>query len=500
MGLIYEPLFLYDPVHGHYIPWLATSGGWTGSTYVLQVREGVRWSDGERLSGADVAYSIDLALTNRAVPYSNIAVCSTTTGCLKGAVAKGGTVTVAFSSPPPYAAWQQYLWTAPVVPALIWSKLSPFAQAEGANLHPVGTGPMLLDYHDSTEVAYEVNPRWWGTSQLGLHFRFRYLVDQVTGSTTVELQQLLLHEVDWSNNFQPGIANVVGDNIRGYNIVSYYPGAPYVLPAGTAWLEPNTAKAPMDSAAFRKALAYALRPKAIVSSVDAAAVAPANPTGLPLKFSSYIDKSIVKEYGFSYDPRGAERYLKESGYKGEPLTLEVPAGQGDVAAGASVVARELSAVGIKVTVVQPSYAAWEQDIANGSYDLTIAGQDNLYATPWEYFDRVFQVPMGTEELSGLNMERYSDAAAWALVQQAATVPPVDTSRLQRTYGQLEKDFLRALPEIPLWYGGAWAEGNKTYWTDFPSSSNHADQYTPVLWPGWLGSTTTVLALAELKPA
>ena len=44
-GLLYEPLFLYDPVHGRFIPWLATSGAWDGpTTYKLQVRGNVDWT------------------------------------------------------------------------------------------------------------------------------------------------------------------------------------------------------------------------------------------------------------------------------------------------------------------------------------------------------------------------------------------------------------------------------------------------------------------------
>ena len=73
MGLLYETLFLYDPVHNKYLPWLATSGSWTGpSTYTMQVRNNVKWSDGSSLTGADVAYSINLAKANTAVPYSNL--------------------------------------------------------------------------------------------------------------------------------------------------------------------------------------------------------------------------------------------------------------------------------------------------------------------------------------------------------------------------------------------------------------------------------------------
>src|ERR1700761_3620720 len=54
-GLIYEPLYLYDPVKGSYVPWLATGNeqsGWQGSKYVINVRLGVKWSDGQDMTAA----------------------------------------------------------------------------------------------------------------------------------------------------------------------------------------------------------------------------------------------------------------------------------------------------------------------------------------------------------------------------------------------------------------------------------------------------------------
>ena len=76
----------------------------------------------------------------------------------------------------------------------------------------------------------------------------------------------------------------------------------------------------------------------------------------------------------------------------------------------------------------------------------------------------------------------------------------DTSKLDSIYTQLETSFLQQLPEIPVWYNGAWFQGNTKYWTTYPSSSSSGDQNTPVMWYGYLGAMTTVYALAELKPA
>jgi len=498
MGLLYEPLFLYDPIHNKFIPWLATSGSWVNSnTYVIHVRNGVKWTDGSPLTGADVAYSINLAKTNPAVPYSNLG--SYLAG--PGAVANGNTVTVHFKSPAPYAFWQSYLWNQPVLPEAVWSKLSPTEQVTGANTKPVSTGPMTLDTYNQTEACYQDNPNWWAIKQLGLSFHFKYLCDVVNGSNNVELTALLNDQVDWSNNFLPGINTL--KTIGGNSFIqTYYPSAPYMLSANTAWLELNTSKAPMNNVNFRKAVAYAVNPQAIVTGVYDGIVRAANPTGLLPNLDSYVDQSVVKKYGFSYNPSLAKKYLKMSGYKGQKLTLEVPDGWTDWMAAIQVISSELQKIGIHVSPIYPSANARTEDQIKGTFDMEINNNVGASSDPWSYFDHVYQLPIGgasNEEAAGINIERYSDPAAWKLVQEAGTTPPSDTAKLHSIYSQLEATFLQNLPEIPLWYNGAWFQGNDTLWKDFPSSTNPSDQNVPVMWGGYLGAMTTVYALAALRP-
>jgi peptide/nickel transport system substrate-binding protein len=494
-GLIYEPLFLYDPIHNKYDPWLATSGSWSGDTYTIQVRSGVKWSNGTPLTGADVAYSINLARTNTSDPFnSNVAT-------VTGATASGNTVTVQFTSSPGYTAWQDYLWKAPVLPQAVWSKLSASAQITGANKNPVGTGPMLLDTYNAVQVAYKDNPNWWAVKQLGLSFKFKYLVDVVNGSNNVELSALTAGNIDWSNNFLPGINELVSglNGNAGYGFKTYYPSSPYMLSANTVWLEPNTSKAPMNNVNFRKAMAYAINPAAIVSQVYGGITKAANPTGLLPNLDPYISQSVVSKYGFTYNPALAKKYLATSGYKGQALTLEVPDGYTDWMAGIVIISSELKAVGINVTPIYPQDAARNTDLTSGNYDLALDNNAGPDSTPWSYFQRVYNLPINKQQTAQLNWERYSDPAAWALVQEAAKTPTTDTTKLDSIYGQLETDFLQNLPEIPVWYNGAWFQGNTEYWTSYPAAAG-SDQNTPVMWAGWLGDMTSVYALADLVPA
>lgn len=498
-GLIYEPLFLYNPLStssSPYLPWLAASGSWNSAqtVYTINVRPGVKWSDGTALTGADVAYSINLARTNATDPYSaNVST-------VASATASGNTVTVTFKGTPGYTEWQDYLWKAPVLPEHIWSKFPASQIATDANTNPVGTGPMTLDTYNAQEVAYQTKTGWWATSALSLSFKFKYLVDVVNGSNDQELGQLTAGDIDWSNNFLPGInqlISAVGGN-SGYSLKTYYPTSPYMLSANTVWLEPNDSVAPMNNVNFRKALAYALNPTAIAQTVYGGITKAANPTGLLPNLSSYVDQSAVAKGAPTYNPTLAKQYLAKSGYSGAAITLQVPQGWSDWQDATTVIKSELDAIGINLQLLYPQANARTANVNEGNFDLQLDNNAGLDSTPWSYYQRVYQLPIAKQQTSENNWERFSSASDWSLVQEAATVPLTDTAKLDSIYGQLQTDFFAQEPVIPLWYNGAWFQGNTQYWSDFPSS-NGADQNVPVMWNGYIGAMTTVYALANLKP-
>jgi len=500
-GLLYETLFLYNPVTNTYIPWLAKSGTWTTpSTYTIVLRNGVTWSNGKPLTCADVAYTIMLAKTNAAVPYSNLGAGLGNVSC------PNATTAVVTFSTPEYTQWQNFLWHNPIISQSAWSKLTPAEQVTGANAHPIGSGPMLFFAANDQEVVYTDNPNWWATKDLGLKFHFKYLVDIVNAANPVELGQLLEGNLDWSNNFLAGISSLVSspastgtlNGTGGDGLLTYYPTAPFMMSANTVWLEPNTTKFPMSNLNFRKALAYAINPAQIASVIYDNIVDPANPVGLLPNLDPFIPAS-VKHLEFSYNPAKAKAYLAASGYKGTAVTIQDPDGWTDWNSATDLIVQELKAVGINAVAYFPQDAARNANLTDGTYDLALDNNATVAATPWSYFDRVFQLPIAKQQTAQLNWERFNDPAAWALVQKIGTVVPTDAAAIQALYTQLETIFLQNLPEIPLWYNGAWAQFNTATWHDYPSSTSPNDQYTPVMWGGWLGNMTTVLALAQIEP-
>ncbi|MFW5889354.1 MAG: ABC transporter substrate-binding protein, partial [Bacillota bacterium] len=54
-GLVYETMFSYNPLDNEYEPWLAEDGEWVSDNeYVLDLREGINWTDGEEFNAEDV--------------------------------------------------------------------------------------------------------------------------------------------------------------------------------------------------------------------------------------------------------------------------------------------------------------------------------------------------------------------------------------------------------------------------------------------------------------
>jgi peptide/nickel transport system substrate-binding protein len=503
VGFAYETPFRYDPLQDKFIPWLATDGKWTSkSTFVMTVRQGVKWSDGRTLTPRDVKYSFELSkiATHPQHPLWQ------DTG-LRSIRVSGNRLIFTFAGTPGYQQFDFYRFNVAVVPQHVFGKYSKTDIATGNLSNPkniVGTGPYLYQSGASASsqtVVWKKNPNWWATKALRLNVAPQYVVDIHNASNAAALANLLAGNIDLFNNFAPKSA------IKG-RFKTFYDKAPYHLGANTTWLFPNTTKKPLNDKQFRKALAFSINMKQILDKAYQGLVNKASPTGLLPIWNKWIDNKVVKQFGFSYNPAKAKSLLAAAGYRdrngdgfvenkdGSAIDLEIicPNGWSDWMTSIQIIADSAKAVGIKVTPAFPEYATLVDDRGHARFDLLLGNDRQMSNTPWTYYQYLFNLPI-LENQATMNYERYSNRTAWNLTNQLDRTPSSNPKAYRAVMSKLQRAFLQDLPVIPLWYNGMWAMFNTQYWTGWPSAETA--QYTPASWRNYW-QMTSIDMLTHLK--
>lgn len=483
-GLAYEPLFLFDPDAAKLTPWLAESGEWTADlVYELKLRSGIKWNDGKQLTAADVKFTLEVGQIP-SVPYHNI-----WNWVESVEVIDDLTVRVDFSEAR-HQEWDNFLYANVIVPEHVFSEYSEDELLTGSNENPVASGPYTVHSHAQDRIAWVKRDDWWATEHLGLEVQPTFIVDIVNTSNEVTLNMLMQGELDLSNNFLPGIA----DLMEGQPTLStYFDGPPYMLPANTAMLVPNTTIKPLDDPAFRRAMAVAISPGEIVDTVYGNIVAEASPTGLLPIWERYFDQSVLAEHGFQFEPSQAVTMLEAAGYvdtdgdgfretpDGESiqLKLQVPAGWTDWEEAARSIANDLRDVGINVTEEFIDAGALDDARTTGDYEMILNNWSGVSHSPWTHYRYLFQLPVNPEQHDA-NFSRWESEEGWELTQELAATAS-DDPRFQEILSELQRISLEEMPAIPIWYNGVWAQASNAVWTNWPSEADDAPDAYPCTW-------------------
>ncbi len=309
-ALMYDSLITYSqkdmsPQPGLASDWETSSDG---LTWTFTIRDDVKWSDGEKLTADDVAFTLNRILDGG--PESS------TWGSYLGSVEKitaPDPTTVVLELSQPNAVLP--LLPMPILPEHIWSDISEEEVKSYDNEDDVvGSGPFRLVEGTAGGPTYrfEVNPDYWGTQP-----NIDEIVYTVYKAEDPMVQALKTGEIDFAEGISPlqmqalegedGIKTVEGDS-PSFDEIAFNTGS-VDLETGDLIGDPNPAV--MDPA-FRYALGFAIDRELLIERVYQGTGDPGD-TIIPPAYDSY-HYDAPEDLAWSYDPDRAAELLDEAGY------------------------------------------------------------------------------------------------------------------------------------------------------------------------------------------
>jgi peptide/nickel transport system substrate-binding protein len=486
---MYEPMMIYEPIRGEYIPWLAMGCSFSEESTKLscQLRDGVKWSDGKPFTAEDVVLTFDLMHKFPATDGRGI-------WQFVKAVRSEGPLTVVFEFGKVFVPSLFYITHQPIVPAHIWKNVKD--PVTFANPNPVATGP-FTEIEAFQPQAYRMgrNPHYW---QPGKPKAKALYFQAFPGNDQVNLA-LLHDEVDWAGSFVPAIERIYVDTDKD-NHHYWFP-----LIEGSVFLYPNNMKKPFDDVRVRKALSMSIDRATIVSVAMHGYTRPGDATGLSDAYARFRSKAAVEAGTWvNLDPEAAGKLLDEVGikknadgmrmYNGDVWTVNVavPGGFSDWVRAGSLIVRSLKAVGIDAKLDTLDFNAWFENLEKGEYEVSM-GWTEVSPTPYNFYRflmsrRTFQ-PIG--EMAAENWHRAVIPESDPIFDRLEVL--TDPVEEQKLYEQLQMMFVNYAPAIPLFPGPSWGEYNTRGFTGFPDVNNPYAPLSPNMIP------QSLLVVSEVSP-
>jgi peptide/nickel transport system substrate-binding protein len=367
-NLIYSGLVRSDPNGGTDIKpslaekWEVSNGG---KTYTFHLRPGVKFSNGDPVTAADVKFSLD----RFGNPKTNAVMSSVAVGYGITNVVDSSTVRVELKHP--VAA---FLYNISIFPAFIVPKALVEKQGAAFWKHPVGTGPFTLqEFARGSHITFAKNPNYWEMGKPYLNtVRFNFATD--ANSRIVALRG--------------GTAQIM-DGVPFSQITTLQADKKVTVQSAKVplfvglWL--NHDRKPLADVNVRKAMQQALDRNLMNKSIFRGLGQIPNSVLMSLRYDA--PAGVVKPY--TYDVAAAKAAMAKSAYpNGFSTTLQYPSGYDYYKQLGLLMQQELGQIGIKVQLKEVDGATGTSNWSSSKYDMTFpfASFTSDVVVPDEYAD------------------------------------------------------------------------------------------------------------------
>lgn len=384
--LIQEPLAFYIWYNNTYIPWLATGWEVKDDEFIVYLRKGVTWHNGDPFTAKDVVSTFYCLFLLKAPVWEYIdKVTAVDIHTVSFHIARPSIVLIRYvlrERMRPYATYGKF--TDEVIRLLEEGKTWESEEiqkliTEFRNYRPdeyIGTGTFMWTGEiTESEVWLKKNPNHWNAANVKFEWVRLY-----NGETPVVTPLVLAFKTDYlTHGFPPATElEFYKLGISVYRPPTHF--GPAILFNHKIW--------PLNVTEFRRAVLFAInKTENAYVSLMYSAKAVTVPSGLPLEIEDFW---IPAEYrgrmiDYTYNPEKAADLLKGLGFKkgadgiwrtpeGEPLEFELmfPAEFADWRAAAENAAAQLTAFGIKIVLRAITYVEIRPKfIKEGKFEMAI---------------------------------------------------------------------------------------------------------------------------------
>jgi|SRR5579875_941466 len=365
-----------DPTTGSltYYPDLATS--WTaspnGTVWTFNLRQGVHFHDGNLLTANDVAWTFERAITWTNMTFEQSYYLTSMAGITN--VTALNSTAVEFKTSGPHGAFLSAI--SYFMP--IYEEKCAARTNFGISTPDCGTGPYeLTSYAQGGPYVLSAFHDYWDTQNPPKVSQIKVLYISDPSSREAAFKS---GEINGFSN--PNPADVASLNASGYS-VNFVPNIDlmeYMF---------NTQQAPFNNAMVRMAANLAIDRAAIIKNILKGLAGPADGEVQLGIFGALNITAQLGHSAFVYNATEASQLLKQSGYSGQPVNMQVMIGYStaDAAVGEAIQGY-LQAVGFNVKLSELDVNSMVSEVVNYHTGVLNGSMEaanlpyNLFANPW----------------------------------------------------------------------------------------------------------------------
>jgi peptide/nickel transport system substrate-binding protein len=359
-----------------------------GMTFTYHLRPGLKWSDGQPLTAADAAWTLNYYKKSQAYNFSaDVAL-------MKDAVAQDDTTLIIHSTVPTsvYSGRTVYLYDF-ILPEHIWAKYENDSKAASlfSDLPAVGSGPFVMTkYVKGQYVELDKNPYYWGNSVPGMKPTIDKVIYRIFDNEDAMAAGVANGELDFAYFQSANLLNTLktkpGVTIRGSQVPSFdeiglNAGAAYQTDPAGGFKPHGDGALALTDVRVRQAIRMAVDSKTLVDKVlqgyGVPAISPISPqSGGPwtppssapdLSFNIANANTMLDQAGYTMGPNGVR--IDPNNHKPLEFRYFTRTSDQNTVKTAPYVQAWLKEIGIKVDIQSVTSTKLENIIQAGNYEM-----------------------------------------------------------------------------------------------------------------------------------